>query len=55
MHVVYYWIERGHISAQRRKPGLPYAITITDTTDRALREWVATSSHMTHRSQTQIE
>jgi hypothetical protein len=55
MHVVYYWIERGHIAAQRRKPGLPYAITITDTTDRALREWVATSSHMTHRSQTQIE
>jgi hypothetical protein len=34
MHVVYYWIERGHISAQRRKPGLPYAITITDSTDR---------------------
>jgi Helix-turn-helix domain len=21
MHVVYYWIERGHISAQQRKPG----------------------------------
>jgi DNA invertase Pin-like site-specific DNA recombinase len=52
MHVVYYWIERGHISALRRKPGLPYAITITDTTDRALREWVATSSRI---SQTQIE
>jgi excisionase family DNA binding protein len=51
MHVVYYWIERGHITAQRRKPGLPYAITITDTTDRTLREWVATSSHMPHRSQ----
>jgi hypothetical protein len=52
MHVVYYWIERGHISAQRRKPGLPYAITIADTTDRALRERVATSSRI---SQTQIE
>jgi DNA invertase Pin-like site-specific DNA recombinase len=50
MHVVYYWIERGHISAQQRKPGVPYAITITDTTDRALREWVATSSRI---SQTQ--
>jgi DNA invertase Pin-like site-specific DNA recombinase len=50
IHVVYYWIERGHISAQRRKPGRPYAITITDTEDRALREWVATSSRI---SQTQ--
>jgi DNA invertase Pin-like site-specific DNA recombinase len=54
MHVVYYWIERGHISAQQRKPGVPYAITITDTTDRALREWVATSSRIRNRSQTQI-
>ena len=50
MHVVYYWIERGHISTQRRKPGRPYAITITNTEDRALREWVATSSRI---SQTQ--
>ena len=50
MHVVYYWIERGYISAQQRKPGAPYAITITDTTDRVLREWVVTSSRI---SQTQ--
>jgi DNA invertase Pin-like site-specific DNA recombinase len=50
MHVVYYWIERGHVSAQQRKPGVPYAITITEATDRALREWVATSSRI---SQTQ--
>jgi DNA invertase Pin-like site-specific DNA recombinase len=54
MHVVYYWIERGYISAQQRKPGVRYAITITDTADRALREWVATSSRIHHRSQTQI-
>src|ERR1700692_1384787 len=26
MWVVYYWIDRGLITAQRRKPGLPYAI-----------------------------
>ncbi len=50
MHVVYYWIERGHITAHQRKPGAPYAITIDDTTDRELREWVATSSRI---SQTQ--
>ena len=50
MNVVYYWIERGHVSAHQRKPGAPYAITITDTTDRELKAWVATSSRI---SQTQ--
>jgi hypothetical protein len=50
MHVVYYWIERGHVSGHQRKPGAPYAITITDRTDRELTEWVATSSRI---SQTQ--
>jgi hypothetical protein len=50
MNVVYYWIERGHLSAHQRKPGAPYAITITDSTDRELKEWVATSSRI---SQTQ--
>jgi DNA invertase Pin-like site-specific DNA recombinase len=54
MHVVYYWIERGQITAQQRKPGAPYAITITDTKDRKLREWVATSSRISDHSQTQI-
>jgi len=32
MWVVYYWIDRGLITAQRKKPGLPYAITLTDAT-----------------------
>src|SRR5215475_444228 len=50
MHVVYYWIERGHVTAHQRKPGAPYAITITDTTDCELKAWVATSSRI---SQTQ--
>jgi DNA invertase Pin-like site-specific DNA recombinase len=54
IHVVYYWIERGHISAQQRKPGARYAITITEEADRSLREWVATSSRIHHRSLTQI-
>jgi DNA invertase Pin-like site-specific DNA recombinase len=46
MWVVYYWIERGLIDARRRKPGLPYAITISDKTDRTLRNWVAHSGHL---------
>ena len=29
MWLVYYWIDRGLITAQRKKPGLPYAITLT--------------------------
>ena len=55
MHVVYYWIECGQITAQQRKPGAPYAITISDTTDFELREWVATSPRIRDHSQTQIE
>jgi hypothetical protein len=46
MWVVYYWIERGVIEAHRRKLGLPYAITINETTDRMLQDWVANSSHL---------
>jgi hypothetical protein len=44
--VVYYWIVRGVVDAYRRKPGLPYAITVTKATDRTLREWIANSSHL---------
>jgi hypothetical protein len=47
MWVVYYWIDGGLITAQKRKPGLPYAITITDATDHRLRDWVANSSRIT--------
>jgi DNA invertase Pin-like site-specific DNA recombinase len=46
MWVVYYWIECGLIDARRKKPGLPYAITITEETDRALQHWVANSRHL---------
>jgi hypothetical protein len=46
MWVVYYWIDRGLITAQKRKRGLPYVITITDATDHRLRDWVANSSRI---------
>jgi DNA invertase Pin-like site-specific DNA recombinase len=46
MWVVYYWIDTGLITAQKRKPGLPYVITITDATDHRLRDWVANSSRI---------
>jgi hypothetical protein len=44
--VVYYWIDKGLITAQKRKLGLPYVITIPDATDHKLREWVANSSRI---------
>jgi Recombinase/Recombinase zinc beta ribbon domain len=46
MWVVYYWIEHGIVQAHRRKPGLPYAITISEATDGILRHWVANSGHL---------
>jgi DNA invertase Pin-like site-specific DNA recombinase len=46
MWVVYYWIDQGLVTAHRKKPGLPYAITLTDATDRTLRDWVANSPRL---------
>jgi DNA invertase Pin-like site-specific DNA recombinase len=55
MWVVYDWIEKGIIPANRRKPGLPYAITLTDETDRKLREWIANSARIASSSPTRTE
>ncbi|MEJ2229400.1 MAG: recombinase family protein [Alphaproteobacteria bacterium] len=55
MWVVYDWIEKGLIAASKRKSGLPYAITITDETDRELRKRVANSSRIVQSSPTRTE
>ena len=44
--VVYDWIGKGLVAAHRRKPGLPYAVTITEEMDRALRERIANSTRL---------
>jgi hypothetical protein len=44
--VVHYWIERGVVSAEQRRPNAPYAIAIDDAVDRRLRKWVANSGHL---------
>ena len=44
--VVHYWIGRGLVTAQQRKPNALYAISIDDTSDQLLREWVAHSAHL---------
>ena len=46
----HYWIDRGLITAHRKKPGLPYAITLTDATDHSLRDWVAKSPRLASSS-----
>jgi hypothetical protein len=46
LSVVYYWIERGIVSAVQRKPNAPYGLTIDDETDRRLRKWVANSGRL---------
>jgi DNA invertase Pin-like site-specific DNA recombinase len=50
--VVHYWIGRGVISAQQRKPNGPYQISIDQASDQVLREWIANSVHLHPLSQT---
>lgn len=45
-HVVYYWIERGHVQARQSKPGTPYAIRLDAATASALSEWVRNSTRI---------
>jgi DNA invertase Pin-like site-specific DNA recombinase len=51
--VVYYWIDRGILPAQQRKPNTPYAVVISEETDQRLREWVAHSTRLRPSSSTQ--
>ena len=53
--MVYEWIGKGLIPAHRKKPGMPYAITITAETDCALRERIANSPRLAAPSLTQTE
>jgi DNA invertase Pin-like site-specific DNA recombinase len=41
--VVYYWIEHKVIRSRRISPGLPHWITLSDTDEQTLREWVSNS------------
>jgi hypothetical protein len=42
-HVVYYWIDRGIMQARRLNAGSPYGITLNETDERKLRDWVRNS------------
>ena len=42
-HVVYYWIARGFIRSRRINHGMPLWITLSETEEQRLREWVRNS------------
>jgi hypothetical protein len=42
-NVVYYWIEHGVIQARRLNSGTPYWITVSETAEQKLRDWVRNS------------
>ena len=41
--VVYYWIEHSMIRSRQVNPGMPHWITLSDTDEQKLREWVRKS------------
>ena len=48
-HVVYYWIERGHLAARQLKPGTPYWISLDPEQEKTLADWVRNSSRIPAR------
>jgi DNA invertase Pin-like site-specific DNA recombinase len=45
-HVVYYWINTKTINARKPKAGLPFYISLNETKENELREWVKSSSRI---------
>jgi hypothetical protein len=54
-NVVYYWIEHSLISARRLNAGMPYWITLNETDEQKVRDWVCKSSRIHPASSTQLE
>jgi len=54
-NVVYYWIERGVIQARRLNAGSPYWITLNETDEQRLRDWVHNSCKIQRTSSTPLE
>ena len=54
-NVVYYWIDRGVIEARRLNAGSPYWITLNETDEQKLRDWVRNSCKIRMTSSTQLE
>ncbi len=54
-NVVYYWIDRGVIEARRLNAGSPYWITLDETDEQKLRDWVRNSCRIQIASSTRPE
>lgn len=54
-NVVYYWIDRSVVHARRLNAGTPYWITIDETDERRLREWVHNSRRIHTASSSRLE
>jgi DNA invertase Pin-like site-specific DNA recombinase len=54
-NVVYYWIDRGVIQARRLNAGSPYWVTLNETDEQKLRDWVRNSCRIRMTSSTQLE
>jgi hypothetical protein len=50
--VVYYWIDHGVIQARRLNVGMPYWITLNETDEQKLRDWVRNSRRIHTTSST---
>jgi len=53
-NVVYYWIDRGIIRARRLNAGSPYWITLSETDEHKLRDWVHNSCRIQMTSSTRL-
>jgi DNA invertase Pin-like site-specific DNA recombinase len=53
--VVYYWIDRDVIQARRLNAGSPYWITLNETDEQKLRDWVRNSCKIQMASSTRLE
>jgi DNA invertase Pin-like site-specific DNA recombinase len=54
-NVVYYWIDRGVIEARRLTAGSPYWITLSETDEQKLRDWVHNSCRIQMASSRRLE
>jgi hypothetical protein len=54
-NVVYYWIDRGVIQARRLNAGAPYGITLHETDEQKLQDWVRSSRRIRSASSTRLE
>jgi hypothetical protein len=54
-NVVYYWIDRGVIQARRLNAGMPYWITLNESDEQKLRDWVRNSIRIQTSSSRRLE